>query len=448
MLNIALLEEKINMAGHLLWGWPMVIFILCAGIIFTFAFNWLQVRYFITGWKLLFAKDDNAEKTAHSISSFQAFINALSASLGNGGLGGMATVLVAGGPGTMFWVFILGFVTMILRFAEVYAGTLIKGKTAHEHGGPLTYIRKLPAGSFFAYIYALFMLIFIFVGGNMMQCNTMGLSLQKITGWPFWIIGIIFSFVVLYITYGGAKRIMKASQAIIPIKVGLFFFSIFAVIIYNAQHIPAALKLIIGCAFNIPALAGGAIAFTIQQAMCVGFARGLNATEAGLGTAAIFFGSTETKKPLKSAIMSIITAFISTNLVCCMIILSLVATGVWNNGLTSAPLVISAFATTFGTWAGPLVTFLSFSFGLGVLVAYSFLGEKMWQFLFGKTSHLYAILFAITAFAGTLGTVNLIWTSIDIIVAVLFIINVSALLWVLPELRAAFLKDEKSFNKE
>lgn len=441
MINLATFEETLRKLDHIVWGWPIVIFILLGGFIFSFAFNFVQVRHFFTGWKLLFAQEKTEQKK-DTISPLQAFINALSASLGNGGFAGMATVLVDGGPGTAFWVFILGFFGMILRFTEVYAATKYSGSSIEC--GPLRYIKKMPLGKFLVYIYALLMFIFILVAGNAMQCNSIGLSMQAVTGWSFYTIATIFCFLVLYIMLGGSQRIMRASQAIIPVKVCLFFFAIIVVILYNAAEIPNAMRIILANALQWPSLAKGVVIYNLQHAISIGFSRALNATEAGLGTAGIFFGSTETKMPLRTAIMSLITAFISTNLVCTSLIVALVSSGAWQSGLTSTPLVIKAFSSTFGSFAGPLVTFLSCSFGLGVLVAYSFLGNKIWVFLFGeRTLPIYVFLFTATAFFGTISSVGLIWVSIGLIVAFLIMINISALLWILPELRSNFKKDYK-----
>jgi AGCS family alanine or glycine:cation symporter len=133
---------------------------------------------------------------------------------------------------------------------------------------------------------------------------------------------------------------------------------------------------------------------------------------------------------------------------CTLVIFALVISGVWNNGLISTPLVISAFATVFGSWAAPMVTFLSVSFGLGVLVAYAFLGNTTWKELFGKKHlYLFTILFSLIAFIGTLVKVNIVWDAIDLIVALLIVINLSGILWMLPELREYYKEDIKLLKK-
>lgn len=445
---LTIIENNVEKASNALWGMPLIIFIISTGFIASFLFNFSQVRYFFCGWKLLFQPEekvdekqkgeDKKEKT-DTISPFQAFINALSASLGNGGLAGMAIVLVDGGPGTVFWVFILGFFSMILRFFEVYGGIKFTNKSLI---GPLGYIQKLPFGPVLAYIYAFVLLIYILFGGIAMQTNSIGMSLHRSFGFSNIAIGIGFAVLILYILVGGSQRIMKASEYIIPVKVGLFFIGVITLLVYHRTAIIPAFQLVLDSAFNTNEVVKGVMCFTMQKAIIVGFSKALNATEAGVGTSSIFFGSSETKKPFRSAVMSMITAFISTNLVCAMLIFSIIVSGVSTEGLTSTGLVIAAFSTVLGTFAGPAITFLSFSFGIGVMVAYTFLGFKMWDFLFGRsTIFVYYALLIFLAFFGAIASVGLIWKSVDFLVGILIIINILGLLWNSSYLRQEFLKE-------
>ena len=443
-MNINIIENAINFLADKFWSLPAIIFVILTSVIFTFVFNFIQIKKFFPGWKMVFSKDEPEESSSeekNKISTFQAFINALSSSLGNGGVGGMAAVLVEGGPGAAFWVFVLGFFSMILRFVEVYAGLVIKSKDKNLNG-PLAYISYLPFGNFWVYFYAFAMLIYVFCAGIAMQCNTMGLALAKMTNFLPNTIAIIFSIFVLYILLGGSARIMKMAEIIIPIKVGAFFVGIILLLYYNFEKIPETINFILECAFKKESFIIGTTVFTTQKAISSSFSKALNATEAGVGTASIFFGSTETKKPIKSAITSMITAFISTDLVCAMLLFCLVLTGVLKTGLQSSQLVIAAFESVFGNLAASVITFLSFSFGLGVMVAYSFLGSKMWDFIFGKkSSFIYIGILVLMAYFGTVSKVSLIWKSMDVIAGTLIMINLFALLYNLPKLKEIFDKE-------
>jgi AGCS family alanine or glycine:cation symporter len=235
---------------------------------------------------------------------------------------------------------------------------------------------------------------------------------------------------------GGAERIVTVSEAIIPVKVGLFFSSIFIVLAYHYQQIIPALYLIIQGAFSPVALAGGMLGFGIQQAMRFGIFRGLNASEAGLGSAAILFGATGSKRPVRDSVMSMMGPFISSNLVCFLIALSLVASGVWSSGHKGLSLTIAAYETVFGWFGGWLVTFLAISFGLGVLVAYAYITRACWLFLTnGRFHSLYTALFCAMTFFGSVAEVEIVWNSTDLINAFLLGINLFGILWLLPYIR-------------
>lgn len=447
-MNILFLESIIEKMSTFLWGWPIIIFIFLSGLAFSFIFSFIQIKKFNQGWKYLFKSSEKSKtKIAEgSISPLQAFINALSASLGNGGLAGMATVLVDGGPGTVFWVFMLGFISMILRFTEVYASLTIK-QNDKSLIGPLVYIKNMPFGSFFIYLYSLIMIVYVISGGISMQTNSMGLSIKRAVDVPIYAIGLVFALLVLYIILGGSKRIMKISEYIIPVKVILFFLGIIILFVYHYKNIIPGIKLVWDNAFNIKEFIKGSGIFTMQQAITIGFARALNATEAGVGTASVFFGSSESKDPIKTSIMSMISAYISTNLVCVSLIFGIIISGVPTDRLTSTQLVISAFETVFGSFASFGISFLSLSFGLGVMVAYIFLGVKIWEFLFGKKLlFIYYLMVPLAAFFGTFASISLIWKSMDLLAGSLMVINVLALLFNIPLLRRRYREDYKSIK--
>lgn len=421
--------------GGVIWGWPMVGFVMLAGIIFTIAFRFIQFRAFGRGWYYVLHPEKKADGAAEEqISSLQAFINALSSSLGNGAIAGMATAIHAGGPGAAFWVFILGFFAMVIRFAEVYASLLFTSNVTLR-GGPMVYLQLVPMGNVLSYVYAFFCLMLALFSGNAMQCNSIRLGIESLVGPYTTSIAIILFLFLLYIMFGGAHRIMRAAEGIIPIKVGLFFGSLACMLIYHYQAIIPALVLIVKSALAPGALAGGAIGFSMQQAIRFGFSRGLNAVEAGLGNAGILFGATGSKYPLRSAIMSMITAFVSVHLVSFLLMVVIVASDVWKQDVTSTALTIASFNTVFGYLGSWIVTFLSISFGLGVLVAYAYVGRECWLFLTnGRIGWVYTWIYPCMALVGALGSVAFVWNMIDIIVAGLMVINVSGLLFLIPRM--------------
>ncbi len=435
-MNINALDEIVKATTDFLWGWPLVIFVIASGLIMTIALHGVQFRYFFRAWKYVLFPEKTSNQGEY-ISPLQAFVNTLSASVGNGSTAGMATAMFQGGPGAAFWIFVLGFLNMAIRYAEVYASTHFVDQTPQGlRGGPMRYIQRVPGGSVLAYAYAFFCLMLAFITGNAMQCNSMRLGIEKMTcANPYVIAMFMFGF-LLYIMLGGAQRIIKVSDRIVPVKVGLFFIATFVVLVYHYASIIDALRLIVTSAFTPQAVAGALTGWTVQNAIRFGISRTLNATEAGLGSAAILYGSTASKHPVRSAIMSMASIFISNHLVCFMLMLVFVVSGVYNSGLTSTPLTIAAYTSVFGEFGGWVVTFLSITFGMGVLVAYAYIGRECWMFLtHGKMEWLYTAIYCGMAAFGALSKVNLIWNLTDLINAGLITINLYALLVLLPEIR-------------
>ncbi len=434
------IESFFQQLSDWIWGWPLVIFVILSGVIMTVALDFIQFRYFLQAWRYVFMPEKKILDGENYISPLQAFINTLSASIGNGSLAGMATAMYSGGPGAAFWIFILGFFNMAIRFAEVYASLIFVDKSPMNvlRGGPMAYLKRVPGGFVLPYLYAFFCLMLTFIGGNAIQCNSMTLGIERMTHANTYIIAAIMFMFLLYIMLGGAQRIIWVSDRIVPVKVGLFFITTLIVLGYHYTALWQAIIIIVTSAFSSRAVLGAATGFAVQDAIRFGMARSLNATEAGLGTAAIFYGTTGSKNPLRSGIMSMASTFISNHLVCTMLMIVFVASGVWDSGLTSTPLTIAAYETVFGSFGGWVVTFLSITFGMGVLVAYAYIGRESWLFLtHGKLEWLYASLYCVVAFFGSLGKVSLVWTINDLIIAGLVTTNVYGLLCLLPTIRSS-----------
>ncbi|MCL4361552.1 amino acid carrier protein [Candidatus Dependentiae bacterium] len=445
-LNITLtklpIADIIQNVNDFLWGWPIIIFFIAAGAIATYQLKFLQFRYFFQSWKLLLKP--GAMLSAHGqMTPFQAFIGALNTSVGNGSLAGMSVAVHLGGPGAAFWIFVIGFFSLIIRYCEVYLSNVYQGTVGKDAvlGGPMVYLRRVYGGSFLPYVYAVFCFAFALVGGNAMQCNSIRLGVEKILNINAgWIALGLFLFVA-YIMAGGAKRIVSFSEKIVPLKVGGFFISCIIILLFHINAILPALKLIVCGAFNCKAFSGALIGYSILSAIRYGISRPVNATEAGLGTAGILFGSTGSRQPVEDGIMSMVSTFISNYLVCFLLTLILIVTGVWNNGLTSTALTISAFETVFGTYAGWIVTILSIMFGMGVLVTNGFIARECWQFLTaGKYLNIFSSIYVLTALFGALAQVGVVWNAIDIVIAGLLAINLFAILSLMPKITADFKK--------
>jgi len=431
-----------------IWGLPLLIGIFIASIVISLQLGFVQFRYFFSSISMLFASDEkttSAQKTGE-LTSFQAFINTLGANIGNGSLGGIPVAICTGGPGAIFWLMVMSTFAVALRYAEVYLGMAFIGKHrfGSAKGGPMLYLSLLPFGWVLSYMFALFCLGYAIFAGNMLQCNTVGVALQKT--WsidPYWTAFFVLAF-ILYILIGGAQRVVTYLDMLVPFKVGLFIGSCLIVLVYNYQAIPHAFYLIFEGAFHPQAFIGGTAAYALQTVMTVGLQRGILIHEAGLGTAAVAFGSTTGEHAVKDSILSMLSVYINTHVICLMIALALLSTGVWNNGETSSALVVSAYETVFGSFGGWIISFLTINFGISVLVSYAYLGKVCWNFLTGgKFSYLFPVVYAAAAFFGTYMTVGIIWKLADIVNAGLLIVNIIGLLWFVATIRKG-LRDYES----
>jgi alanine or glycine:cation symporter, AGCS family len=421
----------------ILLGWPLLLYVLSISIICTIAFAFIQLRYFFYAWRItLFPAPEtvHTEGIPADMTPLQAFINTLSSNLGNGSIAGMATAIYSGGPGAAVWVVLIGLLLMSVRFAEVYLSTYFgaTAKSTSGIGGPMLYLKSVAGGTYLAPTYAFLCLLFSLLIGNAMQTNSIRISLQTTWNIPPLVSAFLMLLFIMYIIFGGARRIVAASETIVPIKVATFFISSIIVLVYHYATLIPALTLMIKSAFQPMALGGGALGFTVQQAMRYGILRSTMATESGVGTAAILFSATGSKEPVKDGIISMLSTFIST-LVCFIVAWCIVASGVWDNGSTSTALTIAAYETVFGWISGWVVSFLSVSFGMGVLVSFAYITREAWLSVTGgKFEKLFCFVFCAVAFIGAIINATFVFKLGDFIIAAMLVINLFAIVYFLP----------------
>jgi len=427
-------------AAQNIWSLPLLIGFFGVCVYMTLKLHFVQFRYFFNAIGMIFDSQPAAtgETKAGELTSFQAFINTLGANIGNGSLSGVPAAICIGGPGAIFWLLLASTFAVALRYAEVYLGMAFIGKYrfGSAKGGPMLYLSLLPMGAFLSYAFATFCLGYAFLGGNMVQCNTVGLALQKTWGIDPYVTAFFALAFITYILVGGSQRIISYLDRLVPFKVGLFVVSSLIVLIYHYQMIPHAFYLIFDGAFNPQAFIGGSFGYALQKSIATGLNRGILIHEAGLGTAAVAFGSTAGEYPVKDSILSMLSVYINTHVVCLMIALSLLASGVWDNGETSSTLVISAYQTVFGSFGGWIISFLTINFGVSVLVSYAYLGRVCWNFLTGgKMMFVFPCLYAACAFFGTYMNVYLVLDIADLINAGLFVCNMLGIIWFVAVVR-------------
>jgi AGCS family alanine or glycine:cation symporter len=420
-----------------IWSWPLVIFFVAYALAVTLMFRGIQFRHFFTSWRYVFQPDQKVANQEKQISPLQAFMGAISTTLGNGSVSGMAIAMFLGGPGAAFWIWVFGFLMMPVRFTEVLASTLFTTETEHgTRGGPMVYLARV-AGKALPVLYAFSCLLVCFISGNAMQCNTMMLGVTRMTGMADYAVGFILLLFLVYVVGGGSRRIIAFADRIAPLKVVLYLLATGLVLLFFWSNLFSSLALIVSSAFSTQAIAGGLLGHTMQNAIQHGLSKSLNASEAGLGTVGIFFGATKGTNPLRAAIMSMASAFLTAQ-VCVITILAIVMSGVWNSGLTSNPLVMATYSTVFGTSLGGWVAvLLSLLFGIGVLVGYAFLGRECWLYLTnGRWEKVFMVIYCCMPLIGVKLPVDVTWAAVGIVNAGAIFCNLVGLAFLLPLMKA------------
>ena len=438
----------IKQLSELVAGWPLMIYVIVISLGYTIALRGIQFRYLFTALKATVCPSKKADQQEGDVSPFHAFINTINSNLGNGIIAGVSTAIYAGGPGAAFWFVVFGFILMSVRFAEVYLSTLYASQATEKTtlGGPMLYLKQVPGGKFLPFIYAFVCVFYGLIGGNIIQANSIATSLAATWGVAPLFSGIALLLFVLYILFGGAQRIIKISVSIVPVKVTVFMLSTMAILLFHYNSLLSALYLIVTSGLGLQAFAGGVIGFSVQHMIAAGMSRSIFSTESGLGSAAILFGSTGNDDAIQNGFMGMMSTFIST-CIGFIVALCIVVSGVWNSGLNSTALTIAAFDTVFGVYGGWIVSFLSISFGFGVMVSYAYVVRSAWLFVTNnRFSHGFMVVYSLCAFAGALATVDLVWYLADIIIAIMLLINLYGLAMLLPKIRTKLLDQLRDYK--
>lgn len=429
-------------------GLPLMIYVIVISLVYTFVLRGIQFRYFLTALKETVSPTQSTSQQEGQVSPFHAFINTINSNLGNGVVAGVATAIYAGGPGAAFWFVVFGFILMSVRFGEVYLSTLYASKATEKVtlGGPMLYLKEVVGGKYLPHIYAFFCVLYGLIGGNIIQANSMSVSLATTWGVAPIISGALLLAFVLYILFGGAERIVKISVSIVPVKVVVFMLSSFTVLLYHYKALIPALILIVKSGLGMQAFMGGIVGFSLQQMIFAGMARSIFATESGLGSAAIMFGSTGNNNAIQNGFMGMMSTFIST-CIGFIVALCIVVSGVWNSGLTSTALTIAAFDTTFGAYGGWIVSFLSLSFGLGVMVSYAYVVRSAWLFFTNnRFNGVFNAVYSTCAFVGAIAAVDLVWDLADIVIAIMLLINLYGMAMLLPRVKDTLLNQLRTYK--
>ncbi|MFT0213731.1 sodium:alanine symporter family protein [Pseudomonas sp. F1_0610] len=415
----------------------MLIAILGTGAFLMLALKAMPLRNIFRGFREMWQGRTKADDSLGHISPFAALMTTLAATVGTGNIAGVATAIMIGGPGALFWMWCTALVGMATKYAEVVLAVHFREKNDKEHfvGGPM-YVIKNGLGhrwAWLAFAFALFGGLASFGIGNMVQVNSMAGALDRTFDVPTWVTGCVVMVVVGLVVLGGIKRIGNVAQVLVPFMCVAYVLAALAVLAVNYQAIPDAFALIFESAFTGHAAAGGFAGATIIAALRAGVARGIFSNEAGLGSAGIAQAAGASENPVQSGLIGMMGTFIDTIIVCTMTGLAIICSGVWiNSGLDGAPLSTAAFESAFAGGGYILATALII-FAFTTILGWSYYAERCWEYLLGSKIIIpFRLVWVVVLPVGALAELDFVWLLADTLNGLMALPNLLSLLLLSP----------------
>lgn len=456
------------------WGVPLIVLILAAGLLLTIRTGFIQVRHLPRALRYLFKEEVNEEEEiVHGeVSGFASLCTALSATIGTGNIVGVATAvgILAGGPGALFWMWMAAFLGMATKYSEGFLAVKYRtvDEDGHVLGGPFYYIEKGMGvkWKWLAKIFAFFGACVGLMGiGTFSQVNGIASAVTgffdpnmtntiTLFGNDYSIVTVISAFVLAILAglviIGGLKRISSVSQVVVPFMAILYVLTVVVLIICNITKLPAAIAEVVTSAFGAKAMAGGALG-AVLISMKNGIARGIFSNESGLGSAPIAAAAATTKEPVRQGLISMTGTFIDTIIICTMTGLAIVMAGSWKDeALQGVQITTDAFQKGLHFLPSQAASFILMIclvfFAFTTILGWDYYGERCLEYLSGKNKTavmIYRILYIAAVFIGPYMTVSAVWTIADIFNGLMALPNLVALF----ALNSVVAKDTKDYFK-
>lgn len=422
----------------------LIVLLIGIGLFYTIRTRFVQVRCFGEAMKKTFGGFSlRGGKQEGGISSFQALATAIAAQVGTGNIVGACGAILIGGPGAIFWMWIIAFFGMATIYSEAVLAqkTRVLNADGSVEGGPVYYIRmafKGKFGKFLAGFFAIASILALGFMGSMVQSNSIGETFNTAFGIPSWVVGIVIALVAGFIFIGGANRIAAVTEKIVPIMACLYLVGGIIVLVINIKNIPESIALIFKSAFNPGAVFGGAVGITIKAAISQGAKRGLFSNEAGMGSTPHAHALAKVEKPHDQGVLAMAGVFIDTFVVLTMTALVVISTlyagdGVLASGaaegVSKTNMAQLAFGSAFGSTIGnAFVAICLLFFAFSTIISWNLFGKVNVVYLFGKKSEkIYAAIAVIFVFLGSCLSNDLVWELTDMFNQLMVIPNVLAL---------------------
>ncbi|BAI60809.1 putative sodium:amino acid symporter [Methanocella paludicola SANAE] len=444
---LEIFQSVISTVNGFVWGIPMLVLLVGTGLLLTIRLKGIQFREL----PLAFSRVMHSIKTRKSgdqegdIPAFHALCTALSATVGTGNIAGVATAIVMGGPGALFWMWMTALVGMVTKYSEAVLSVKYRQKNpdGSMSGGPMYYIEKGLKMKWLAVLFALCGTVAAFGIGSMTQANsvTLAITSQLDVGGSIvlpvfgeisvlsLVIGAILVAITALVTFGGIKRIGEVASILVPFMAISYIIGGLLVLAINYARIPDALVMVFNYAFTPYAAVGGVAGYAVAQAVRYGMARGVFSNEAGLGSAPIAYAAAKTNSPVNQGLIAITEVFLDTLVICSITGLVVLTSGLWDDGVyNSTSLTIAAFTNSLGLPGLIMVVISAVLFGYSTILGWAYYGEQCFHYLFGnRMKNLYKVLFLCAVLFGSVTKVSLVWDISDTFNGMMAIPNLVAL---------------------
>ena len=441
-MSLLSIVQKINMY---LSDYILIILLIGTGLFFSIKTKFVQVRCFKEGWHRTFGNFSlHGGKQESGISSFQALATAIAAQVGTGNIIGASGAILVGGPGAIFWMWIIAFFGM----ATIYSEAVLAQETREVkpdgtiHGGPVYYIKRAfpnGFGKFLAGFFAVAIILALGFMGCMVQSNSIGETCANALGIPAWTVGIVVTVIAAIIFLGGIQRIASVTEKMVPVMAALYIVGGLIILIARIKYVPETIGMIFKYAFVPNAIIGGGLGYALKTAISQGVKRGLFSNEAGMGSTPHAHAMANVKKPHDQGVVAMIGLFFDTFVVLTMTALIVISTLYAGNGplasgaaegISKTNMAQLAFSAVLGNKFGPLfVAVCLFFFAFSTVLSWNFFGKVNVEYLFGKKAvPVYSVLALCFIFLGSCLSNDLVWELTDMFNQLMVIPNVIALI--------------------
>ncbi len=455
------ITEVNGLINGMVWGWPALILLGFVGVLMTFMTGFFQITHFRYWIKhtigAIFSDKHITDHTSDkTISQFQSLCTALAATVGTGNIVGVAGAIAVGGPGAVFWMWVIAFFGMMTNYSENVLGILYrrKNKDGEWCGGAMYYLRDglgsikgcRAIGSALAVLFSLFCLLASFGIGNMSQVNSMVSNVNHAFGIPNIATGIFLVAAVGLVIIGGIKRIAAFTEKLVPFMVILYLLGSIVIVCMNASNIPSVFSMIFKGAFALKSAAGGVVGSGIALAMQMGMKRGVFSNEAGLGSSVMVHSSSNVREPVRQGMWGIFEVFADTIIVCTLTALVLLSSGLIDfstgqlteaaEAVGSSALMSFAFEQHFGSAGAAFIAIAILLFAYSTVLGWSHYGSKAFEYLFGTSAIIvYRVIFVVVVLAGSVLEAQLAWDISDTFNGLMMIPNLIGVLVLSPQVR-------------